>query len=213
MEIKKKVLLGISSIIIGGYFFSGTSVSANEPLDQPEWTTIDDAPFTIAPTESTDINSEEMTFKIDLSEAKVYDKDGNELDKSALNNSDMISIMSGSTSGGNWQSGSGYRLVKGIKVTGHKGGLTITFKADFTNVNRGYDTLNRIYDIRYEGYGNVSIISSGVMRKKENASYSAYGGARVQFTRESSSGSPYTQTISLYLRVGKDKYWLTGTAA
>lgn len=158
---------------------------------------------------------------MDLSEAKFYDKNGHEISKptklQSLKTGSLKSggfktgslksggfTTSGVISGGTWTSGSGYSCVTGIRVFKQiYATYSAEFKADFCNVNGGYDNISRIYGVSLTASGTFDILDSGLFRGTETISYSAYGG--VKFTQKPDGGTMTTE--HLYLRVGSDTYW------
>lgn len=148
------------------------------------------------------------TVQYDFSEAEFFDENGNLVDKDEVMETivPVKNIARGaSTSGGSWQNGSGYAVCRGMTVTAKAGWGTFNawFKVDFTNVQRGYDSLNRVYGAGCGGVGSWSWLSNGVFRAKETAQYSAYGGIKGQW-----SGAGTTLTAYSYFRVGGDRFWL-----
>ncbi|MFE7822200.1 hypothetical protein ACFU1R_29050 [Priestia megaterium] len=144
---------------------------------------------------------------IDLSKAKFYDENGNEVTKDVK--SDKIKTNSvqaaGVISGGTWSSGSGYSCVKGIKVFKQIiANYSAKFYADFCNNSGAYDKLSRVYGVDIEAGESWSILDQGVFRSNENGTYSAYGGVKYQAKARPDSNMV---TRYLYLRVGNDKYW------
>lgn len=154
---------------------------------------------------------------IDFSEATIYDEYGNVLENEtnlarSTNSVSFNEISLFGIGGGNWSSGSGFRLVKGAKVSGRTtdgSNLDVSFYCDFTLVQSGYDTLDRVYGVQANGSGSVAYLSTGVLRRKETVEYSAYGGVRLQHHYSGYGGNnPRTTTYWLYVRVGGDRYWL-----
>lgn len=182
--------------------------------------------------------AEPLELTIDFSEVTIHDENGDFLEKETMlarstnsvdfsENKDVFQkepILANSIdlskneigilgyTGGSTSSGSGYKVVKGAKVSGSttdSARLRVSFSCDFTLVQSGYDTLDRVYGIEANGGGSVSYLKTGVLRRKETVEYSAFGGVRLQHEYGGTSGSsPRTQTYWLYIRVGKDRHWL-----
>ena len=163
-------------------------------------------------------HTESLEATIDFSDATIYDENGEVLEGETIlaRTTNSVEFSKNNVSlfgigGGSWSSGSGHRLVKGAKVsakTTDGSNLTVSFSCDFTLVQSGYDTLDRVYGIQANGKGSISYINTGVMRSKETVSYSAYGGVRLQHDYAGYGGNdPRTSTYWLYIRVGGDRYW------
>jgi hypothetical protein len=154
---------------------------------------------------------------IDFSEAKFYDANGNqittqpEFSTATTTQQPMFSANSVTrppvgVSGGTWYVGSGYRAVTGAKVYNYiYPSFECYFYTDFTLLQGGYDSIQRIYGTIINGADSWSYLSGpGIFRQYENASYSAYGG--VKFQAKIDAGGT-TDTYYLYVRVGGDSYW------
>lgn len=151
--------------------------------------------------------------RIDFTDAEFYDESGNLVDKESVMETIVPapSVRSAGTSGGTWQTGSGYAVCKGMTVTGQAGkvGLTVKYKVDFQNNQGVYDRLDRVYGATADGLGTWTWLSNGVLRANETAGYSAYGGVKGQWTVTPGLGlPPGTSTKYLYFRVGNDTFWL-----
>lgn len=72
-----------------------------------------------------------------------------------------IQTRGASSSGGSWQTGSGYTVCKGMKVKVNAGkiGLEINYKVDFQNIQKGYDRLDRVYGATADGLDSWSWMS------------------------------------------------------
>lgn len=157
-----------------------------------------------------------ITLQYDFSDAEFFDEAGNlvnkdEVMKTIVPTLPQISTYGASTSGGTWSHGTGYAVCKGMTVKGTSGAvatLTITYKVDFQNVQKGFDQLNRVYSANVDGLGTWAWTSNGVFRQTETATYSAYGGVKGQWTVTISPLPPSTSTKYLYFRVGNDTFWL-----
>lgn len=115
-----------------------------------------------------------------------------------------------SISGGQSSSGSGYYIRKGALVSHNTGAVKASFKADYTNVNGGYDSLDKIYmpsitvyggDYSDARFGNQSMPSSSYTpnKRKEDANGKAF--ATLTFKLKSSN---VASTGYLQIFVGKD---------
>lgn len=151
-------------------------------------------------------------FTMDFTDAEFFDESGNLVDKDkVMETMKPVSETYGAgTSGGSWQTGSGYAVCKGMKVSGNAGkiGLQVSYKVDFQILQRNYDRLDRVYGATIDGLGTWSWISNGVFRPREQAGYSAYGGIKGQWTVNWPGLPGGTSTKYLYFRVGNDTYWL-----
>ncbi|CYU62445.1 TPA: hypothetical protein ACGO00_001483 [Streptococcus suis] len=162
----------------------------------------------------TRIEYSSSTVTLDFSEAEFFDENGNIVNKDTIMNTiKPIETLtrSASTSGGSWSSGSGYKVCKGMKVTGNSGliGLQVSYFVDFQNIQAGYDRIDRVYGALVDGLGTWSFLANGVFRVSEGPDSSAYGGIKGQWTFSSLLGLPQgTSTKYLYFRVGNDSFWL-----
>lgn len=151
--------------------------------------------------------------RMDFTDAEFYDESGNLVNKESVMETIVPapSVRSAGTSGGTWQTGSGYAVCKGMTITGQAGaiGLTVKYKVDF-QINQGvYDKLDRVYGATVDGLGTWTWLANGVFRATETAGYSAYGGVKGQWTVTPGLGLPAgTSTKYLYFRVGNDTFWL-----
>jgi hypothetical protein len=154
---------------------------------------------------------------IDFSQAKFYDENGNQVPApsgfsiASTTQQPMFSANSVTrppvgVSGGTWYVGSGYRAVKGAKVYNYiYPSFECYFYTDFTLLQGGYDSIQRIYGTIINGADSWSYLSGpGIFRQYENASYSAYGGVKFQ---AKITPDDTTDTYYLYVRVGGDSYW------
>lgn len=225
-NILKNLALGIlfaSGFAVFSLSLPASNVSADTIEESPASTIISSekiSPYVLefksVPTTfaRTAVNSNEVTtVTLDFSEAEFYDEDGQIVNKDAVMETVQPTIQTrgASSSGGSWQTGSGYAVCKGMKVKGNAGkiGLEINYKVDFQNIQKGYDRLDRVYGATADGLGSWSWMSNGVFRAKETAQYSAYGGVKGQWTVAPGLGLPSgTSTKYLYFRVGNDKFWL-----
>lgn len=162
----------------------------------------------VNPVTSIEIPDSGVKTTIDYTDAKFYDNNGVEVDKDTVIGT-MVQREKAGTSGGQWSSGSGYSSCIGMKVTGEGHNVLASFKADFENIQGGYDQLNRIYGVNISSIKGYEKISEGVFRAKETGTYSAYGGIKGQAV--SITGG--TVTVHMYLRVGKDTYWVDSNLA
>ncbi|MGM0200240.1 hypothetical protein [Enterococcus sp. AZ149] len=158
-------------------------------------------------------NSEEVSvLTMDFTDAKFFDEYGKLVDKNkVMETMKPISQTFGAgSSGGSWQTGSGYAVCKGMRVSGNSGmiGLQVSYKVDFQNLQRNYDRLDRVYGATVDGSGTWTWINNGVFRSQEQAGYSAYGGIKGQWTVNWPGLPGGTSTKYLYFRVGNDTYWL-----
>lgn len=153
------------------------------------------------------------TTILDFSEAVFLDDNGNEVNKSeVLKTINPVPVnpylRSSSSSGGSWSSGTGYRAVRGLLVRSKKSNFTLQYKASFTNVQKGYDKIDGIYDFQAYGDGSWKTNSKGVFRPNEKIGYSAFGGISGQRTIPQLGGGQRTETLYSYIRVGNDKFWV-----
>lgn len=153
------------------------------------------------------------TSTMDFSQAVFKDNSGKIVQKDQVMET-MLPVpeyRTASTSAGKWKSGSGYSSCTGMKITANRGmvnSLVVSFKADFENIKGGYDRLNRVYGTAANTYnGSWSWTSRGVFRTKETATYSAYGGIKGDW-KYKEIGVSFSETKHVYLRVGKNTYWL-----
>ncbi|WOV50250.1 hypothetical protein R5U34_00260 [Enterococcus faecium] len=171
--------------------------------------------YTSSPTDlSKGIFENKTIIEYDFTDAKFLDKNQNEVDKKTVLET-MIPVSKSSrgasTSGGSWQSGSGYAICNGMKVSATEGaiGIQASYKVDFQHTQQGYDKLNRVYSALVNGIGSWTWLSNGVFRGTETATYSAYGGIKGQWYVAPGLGLiPGTSTKYCYFRVGNDRYWL-----
>ncbi len=109
-----------------------------------------------------------------------------------------------SISGGTTSSGSGYFIRKGAKVYNKSGILDMHFYADFTNVQRGDDKIDRVYDKKCKSYlGTWTLDTFKITKTFENLNGPATARFEVLYNatigESSSTGNYY-----LELQVGKD---------
>lgn len=109
-------------------------------------------------------------------------------------------------SGGTSRTGSGYVNYYGRKVSRLSGAVYSSFKADYSHVKGGYDSLSRIYEWDISGVGSLGNIELKLERGTETSSRNAYGFLRFTGTI---SGN-YTTTFYHKIYVGGDKAWDTG---
>ncbi|MFD9626962.1 hypothetical protein [Peribacillus muralis] len=110
--------------------------------------------------------------------------------------------------GGTWTSGSGFRSVRGLKVSKTViGAFSVKYKVDLQTIQGGYDKLTRVYEVSPSAYW-WKIETQGIFRGTETSEYSAYGGVRFQYR---SSENSKLKVGRVYTRVGNDKYWLDVT--
>lgn len=155
-------------------------------------------------TETTYANGLKQVTSINFDDAIFYDEKGNKLNYNPEQANKVYASARG-ISGGTTTSGSGYTCVNGVTVSNKLVSMyTLKFKANYCNNKDAYDTLNKVYETYVDAGYSFSIISDGVMRKKENIDNSAYGG--IKAIVKASETSKMT-TVYLYLRVGRDKVW------
>lgn len=155
---------------------------------------------------SRDASDKSVVLTMDLSDAIFYDDDNNVVNKDTVMRTIVPAqeIKGASTSGGSWQSGSGYAVCKGMRVSASAlGVVNAYYNVDFTHVQSGADHLDRVYGAGVTGVGNWTWLNNGIMRRTESGSLSAYGGIKGQW-----SGLGATHTSYCWFRVGGDKYWL-----
>lgn len=226
MNIKfTKIAIGfLASVSIGLVYLSSNSVVSADTVEKggtnsivtsekisPYVIEFKSTPKTVA--RSSDSLNKNTMVTLDFSEATFLDEQGKTVDKDSI----MVTMVpdrvsrSAGTSGGTWQSGSGYAVCRGMKVTGNSGaiGLQVKYTVDFQKVQGGFDRLDRVYGTTVDGLGTWSYLANGVFRSQETSGASAYGGVKGQWTVSPGFGLPSgTSTKYLYFRVGNDSFWL-----
>ncbi|KXG43232.1 hypothetical protein TEPIDINF_000585 [Tepidibacillus infernus] len=150
-------------------------------------------------------NNPKMKDKGKIKEKKFIDKNGIPgYEKKIIYPDGSVDITS--VSGGTSRTGSGYVNYIGRKVSRLSGGIYASFLADYTNVQYGYDSLDRVYEWYISGVSDISNITLTVAQSKETSSSDAYG--YLRFT--GSAGGYYTSTFYLKLFVGNDTDWDSG---
>lgn len=109
-----------------------------------------------------------------------------------------------SISGGTSTTGSGYVSYKN-RLVSYKSGVTASsFRVDYTNVNGGYDSIDKVHSWDITSVGSVSQVSLQISRKTEQGSTSpAY--AQLRFLLFYGATSTYYHQVF----VGKDTAWDT----
>ncbi|MEH6891476.1 hypothetical protein V7024_17615 [Bacillus sp. JJ864] len=108
-------------------------------------------------------------------------------------------------SGGTSRTGSGYVSYYGRNVSRLSGVVYSSFKADYTNVQGGYDSLSRIYEWDISGVGSLSNVYLDLVRDSETYDSNAYG-----YLRFTGTVGGYTTTFYHRLYVGNDTAWDNG---
>lgn len=112
-----------------------------------------------------------------------------------------ISPLSTGIGGGSCSSGSGYSNCKNKRVYYNTLGLyQLSFYADYSIVNKGYDSIGRIYNSSISGLGTINQQSFRIIKKKENSSGRAEARLSV---RMNISGTTHNRSLSLL--VGSNK--------
>lgn len=210
------VLSSIASLFLGTsvHAESNESTTSNHVISSKKINPYVIETKTVSNLESFKNNSldDVSVFTMDFTDAEFFDESGNLVDKNEVMETmtPVVDTYGAGTSGGSWQTGSGYAVCKGMKVTGNSGmiGLQVSYKVDFQNLQRNYDRLDRVYGSTVDGSGTWTWISNGVFRSQEQAGYSAYGGIKGQWTVNWPGLPGGTSTKYLYFRVGNDTYWL-----
>lgn len=98
--------------------------------------------------------------------------------------------------------GTGYKTFKGSKVYANVGALRLSFIADYTYAQNGYDTINGVRDARCTTVGGTwSQKYFGRKKSKENSSGPAKARFEIQFTSYNNSAS---SNYWIDLTVGRD---------
>ncbi|EJV74607.1 hypothetical protein [Bacillus cereus] len=109
-------------------------------------------------------------------------------------------------SGGTSNTGSGYVNYYGRQVSRLSGTVRSTFKADYSLVNGGYDSLSKIYGASVSGLSSKNIAGFNIVKGTENSDSNAYGYLLFE-------GNPVGGNYSTFYHkifVGGDTAWDTG---
>lgn len=133
-----------------------------------------------------------IEYSIDTSEASFYDADGNELEeKPEFIDSPKISTRA--VSGGSWQTGSGYSVCTGMKVTASIfNAYKSSFKVNFElNQSSRQGKINKVYgtEIQTYGYYDYSWTTyTKIFRAQSSANARAYAGHQIKLSNTGKGG-------------------------
>ncbi|AJH60393.1 hypothetical protein bcere0016_56750 [Bacillus cereus 95/8201] len=107
-------------------------------------------------------------------------------------------------SGGTSTTGSGYVNYYGRSVSRLSGSVRSTFKADYSLVKGGYDSLSKVYAPSVTGLISKNVGLPTIVRGKETSSSNAYG--YLEFEGKTTSGAAYKSYVHKIF-VGGDTAW------
>lgn len=154
-----------------------------------------------------------IEYSIDTSEAQFFDENGNELEEKP-EFTEAPANNSRSLSGGSWQTGSGYSVCTGMKVSSSIfNAYASSFKVNFElNQSSRHGKINSVYGTEIKTYGYYSYSWTAytqIFRARSTANARAYAGHRINLSNSGQGGG--SRQVNNYFQIKGLNYSQTGS--